>query len=202
MNRVVEWCRGLSDISGAHANSVTGRLVSPVSLFASLLGAEFAKLDPGLRWVHGGESRKLRGTVTVERGTSFAAKVLGTLAQLPPSMADAPLEVHIETTGYRERWTRLFADRHRMVSTLVLGGDLLVERLGAAVLKFRLLARGGALEWQLVQISGAGIPLPLSWFRVSAASDMRGGRYHFAIDARVRGIGRIVRYEGLLDAKP
>jgi hypothetical protein len=117
-------------------------------------------------------------------------------------MAAAPLEVHIETTGYHERWTRLFGDRHRMVSTLVRGGDLLVERLGAAVLKFRLLARGGAFEWQLVQISGAGIPLPLSWFRVSARVDMRAGRYHFAIDATVRGLGRIVRYEGLLDAKP
>jgi hypothetical protein len=173
-----------------------------VSLFASVLGVEFTTLDPGLRWVHGGVSRKLRGTVTVRRGTSVAAKVLGTLAQLPPSMADAPLEVHIETTGYHERWTRLFADRHRMVSTLYRGGDLLVERLGPALLKFRLLGRGGALEWQLVQIFGAGIPLPLSWFRVSAAVDMRGGRYHFAIDAAVRGIGRIVRYEGLLDAQP
>jgi hypothetical protein len=173
-----------------------------VSLFASVLGVEFATLDPRLRWVHGGESRKLRGTVTVERGTSVAAKVLGILAQLPPSMADAPLEVHIQTTGHHERWTRLFGDRHRMVSTLWLGDDLLVERLGPALLKFRLLGRGGALEWKLVQIFGAGIPLPLSWFRVSAAADMRGGRYHFAIDASVRGVGRVVRYEGLLDAEP
>jgi hypothetical protein len=173
-----------------------------MSLFASVLGVEFAALDPGLRWVHGGESRKLRGTVRVVRGKSIAAKVLGTLAGLPSSMADASIEVRIETAGDHERWTREFADGHRMVSTLRRRGDLLVERLGPAVLKFRLLQRGGAMEWQLVQLSGAGIPLPLRWFQVTATADMRGGRYHFAIDSAMRGIGRIVRYEGLLDAAP
>jgi hypothetical protein len=176
--------------------------MNSMSLFAAVMGVEFAALDRGLRQVHGGESRKLRGTVTVEGGTSVAAKVLRILAGLPPSMADASIEVHIETVGEHERWTRVFAGRHRMVSRLSRRGDLLVERLGPAVLKFRLLERGGALEWQLVQVSGAAIPLPLRWFQVVATVDMRGGRYHFAIDSAVRGIGRIVRYEGLLDAAP
>ncbi len=41
-------------------------------LFPSVLGAEFTALDPCLKWVHSGESRKLRGSVTVERGAGFA----------------------------------------------------------------------------------------------------------------------------------
>jgi hypothetical protein len=35
-------------------------------LFPSVLGAQFAALDPGLRWDHSGESRRLRGSVTVD----------------------------------------------------------------------------------------------------------------------------------------
>jgi hypothetical protein len=77
---------------------------------------------------------------------------------------------------------------------------LLVERLGPAAFKFRLLARDGTLEWVLEHITAFGIALPLKWFRISATIDSRDGRYHFAVDSELRGVGRIVRYEGLLDA--
>jgi hypothetical protein len=43
-------------------------------LFPSVLGAEFAALDPCFKWVHSGEPRRLRGSVTVERGTGFVAR--------------------------------------------------------------------------------------------------------------------------------
>lgn len=74
------------------------------ALFPSLLGAEFEKLGPPVRWVHDGESRVLRGVATVERGSSLLAKVLGALASLPPAMKDAALEVWIEPTERGERW--------------------------------------------------------------------------------------------------
>ena len=47
-----------------------------------------------------------------------------------------------------------------------------------------------------------GIPLPTRWFQVSARVDMHLGRYHFLIDSSLSGVGRIVRYEGFLDASP
>jgi len=90
--------------------------MTAVTLFPSVLGVEFSALDSCLRWVHSGESRRLRGFVTVKRGTSVVAKVVGVLA------------------------------------------------------------------------------------RISATIDSRDGRYHFFVDSELRGIGRIVRYEGLLDA--
>ena len=170
------------------------------TLFPSLLGVEFAALDSCLRWVHSGDSRQLRGCVTVERGTSVVSKVLGVLASLPSAMTDAPVEVRIEVTGKGETWTRLFASHHLMVSTLQRDRGLLVERLGPAALKFRLLVRNGTLEWVLEHVAAFGIALPLSWFRISATIDSRDGRYHFVVDSELRGVGRIVRYEGLLDA--
>jgi Domain of unknown function (DUF4166) len=169
-------------------------------LFLCVLGAEFAALDSCLKWVHSGESRKLRGSVTVDRGTGLVARALGALASLPSAMTDAPIEVQIEGTGRGERWIRLFASRHRMESTLYRDGELLVEQIGPAALKFRLSVRDGGMKWVLEHISAFGVPLPLWWFRISATIASRDGRYHFFVDSQLRGVGRIVRYEGLLDA--
>jgi hypothetical protein len=169
-------------------------------LFRSLLGAAFEDLDPRLRWVHGGEPRVLRGMATVERGTTCAATVLCALASLPRTMHNAPIEVRIEVTGHGERWTRSFGQGRAMRSTLRRGGNFLVEQLGPAKLKFVLGVRETGLEWTLARITLARIPLPVEWFRVTARAGVRTGRYHFLIDSAVRGIGRIVRYEGELDA--
>jgi Domain of unknown function (DUF4166) len=174
--------------------------VTTATLFPSVLGVEFSSLDSLLRWVHSGDSRELWGCVTVERGTSVVAQVLGVLASLPSAMTDEPIEVRIEVTEKGETWTRLFASRHLMVSTLRGDRGLLVERLGPAAFKFRLLVRDGTLEWILEHVAAFGIALPLSWFRISATIDSRDGRYHFVVDSELRGVGRIVRYEGLLDA--
>jgi hypothetical protein len=169
------------------------------TLFPSVLGADFAALDPCLRWVHSGESRNLNGSVTVERGKGWVSGVLGSLASLPSAMKDATLEVQIERTNSGERWTRVFAGKYRMTSTLHEDGRLLVEQLGPAALKFRLSVRAGEMKWVLEHISVFGIALPLRWFRIAATVNSRDGRYHFLVDSQLRGVGRIARYEGLID---
>ena len=174
--------------------------MTAATLFPSLLGVEFSALDSCLRWMHSGEARQSRGCVTVKRGRSVVAKVIGVLASLPSAMTDAPIEVRIEVTEKGETWTRLFANHHLLVSTLKSDRGLLVERLGPVVVKFRLLVRDGTLEWVLEHIAAFGIALPLSWSRISATIDSHDGRYHFLVDSEPLGIGRIVRYEGLLDA--
>jgi hypothetical protein len=174
--------------------------MTAATLFPSVLGAQFAALDPCLRWVHSGESRNLRGSVTVERGSGVVARILGIVTSLPAAMRDAPIEVRIEASGAGEKWVRLFAGRHLMVSTLKREGELLVERLGPAALKFRLLVRDGTLEWVLEHVAVFGITLPLKWFRIAATIKARDDHYHFVVDSKLIGVGLIVRYEGLLDA--
>jgi Domain of unknown function (DUF4166) len=174
--------------------------MTAATLFPTVLGAEFAALDPCVRWVHSGESRTLQGNVTVERGMSLLARALGALASLPSTMTNASIEVRIEPTRKGEKWTRLFAGGARMMSTLQREGDLLVEKVGPATLKFRVSARGGAMQWSLASIAALGIALPLRWFHVSAAIESRDGRYHFVVNSELRGAGRIVRYEGSLGA--
>jgi hypothetical protein len=169
------------------------------TLFPSVLGADFAALDPCLRRVHSGQPCKLHGSVTVERGTGWASRVLGSLASLPSAMKDATIEVKIERTNRGERWIRVFAGQHRMTSTLHEDRELLVEQLGPAALKFRLSVRAGEMRWVLEHISMFGIALPLGWFRIAATINSRDGRYHFLVDSHLRGVGRIARYEGLID---
>jgi hypothetical protein len=169
------------------------------SLFPSRLGPDFVHLDPKLQWVHGGEGRDLRGTVTVQRGTSVIARILAVLTSLPPALKNAPIRVQIDTNEEKERWTRTYAGKHLMTSTLFSDGSCLVERLGPASLTFRLAERAAGIDWRLQHVSMLGIPLPASWFQISARVDVRNGRYHFLIDSALRGIGRIVCYEGLLD---
>jgi hypothetical protein len=172
------------------------------ALFPSRLGAAFAQLDPQLQWVHGGEGRDLQGTVRVERGSSFVAKILGLLTSLPPALDNASIGIRIEIAGDSERWIRTYAGSHVMSSTLYKEDGALVERVGPAALTFRIIARNAGMDWQLERVSMLGIPLPARWFQISARVDMQQGRYHFLIDSSLGGIGRIVRYEGLLDVRP
>jgi hypothetical protein len=170
------------------------------SLFPSRLGADFAGLEPPIQWVHSGESRELRGTATVERGTSLVAKVLGLLTSLPPTQKAGPISVRIEAAESHERWTRTYANMYVMTSTLFKRADCLVEKLGPASLMFRLTVRDAGIDWRLERASVLGISLPLHWLLIAARIDVKDGRYHFLIDSHLRGVGRIVRYEGLLNA--
>jgi hypothetical protein len=170
-------------------------------LFPSRLGPDFADLDPRLQWVHSGESRDLRGTVTVQRGTSVIARILSVLTSLPPALENAPIRVQIDIKDEKECWTRTYAGKHRMVSTLFRDGDCLVERLGPASLTFRLVERAAGMDWRLEHVSMIGSRLSASRFQISARVDVQNGRYHFLIDSALSGVGRIVCYEGLLDVR-
>lgn len=193
------WSRGMRFRERGGLDSVT---MTVKALFPSRLGAAFEQLDPRLQWVHNGDSRDLRGTVTVERGSSVLAKILSALTSLPPPLRDAPIRVQIEMEDDQERWIRTYAGTHRMSSTLSKSDDALEERVGPASLIFRLVAHNAGMDWQLQRVSMCGVALPAKWFEISARVDIQSGRYHFLIDSAVRGVGRIVRYEGLLDVSP
>jgi hypothetical protein len=178
----------------------TGVAVGGAPLVPGLLGGDFARLDACIRRVHGGGSGRWRGRVSVDRGTSFAARVMGLFASLPGATADTPIEVHIEASPRRERWVRVFGDRSRMISTLGARGGLLVEHLGLVSVHFRLVFRDAGVDWVLERLFAAGLPLPGHLFRISARIEAREARYHFAVAAALRAGVHLVRYEGWLDA--
>jgi hypothetical protein len=116
-------------------------------------------------------------------------------------MTEAPIHMRIGPADRGERWTRFFGACRPMESLLFGRGDRLVEVLGPAKFTFRPQRQGASLEWVLERVHVAGLPLPTRWFLVTARMQARDGRYHFLVEAALRGIGRIVRYEGFLDAR-
>lgn len=168
-------------------------------LFPGLLGQGFQGLPVPVRNAHRGTDVALRGTATVERGTSMIAGFLCAITSVPRSMKAAPVVVRIAVDADGETWTRQYGSARPMRSRLCARGGLLVERLGPATMKFALTGDSGRIKWRLTGISLLGLPLPVKWFRVAATIEARDGRYAFTVEAAASGIGRIVRYDGELD---
>jgi hypothetical protein len=171
------------------------------ALFPDLLGREFDGLDARVRAVHGGAPRVLRGSATIERGTSVLARFFCAIAFLPRNQCCKSAVVEIVTMPDGEQWTRHFGESAPMRSRLRARGDLLVERLGPVTMAFELVARDGGIDWVLRRVAALGCPLPLRWFRVASRSGVRAGRYQFLVLAELSGVGRIIRYEGELDSE-
>lgn len=169
-------------------------------LFRQLLGSAFDALPPAVRRLHEAGGGEYAGHARVCRGPSFASRLLGALAGLPPARDSAPLAVRIRVDEAGETWERRFAGR-TMRSRLTARDGLLREQLGAATFRFALEPVPGGIAWRLRAVHALGvIPLPLAWFRrVEAREYERDARYAFEVHAEAALAGLVVRYEGSLD---
>lgn len=167
------------------------------SLFRRLLGAEFERLAPRVREVHGGASLQLRGRATVTRGNAALARLIGRIAGLPDAQRDAAVRIDLDVGGQRETWTRHFGASRPMRSHLREREGLLVEQLGPVRLRFRLQQQYAAVVWQLQSVSLLGIPAPRRWFAATTARSFeQGGRYCFKVDVSLPFVGHVIGYHG------
>jgi hypothetical protein len=172
-----------------------------VPLFPALLGPAFERLDAPVRRLHQGTSGVYQGNASVERGAGWLVALACALARLPRSMQDAPLRVELQADAHGETWTRWFGDSPPMRSHLRIKDGFLEERLGPAVVRFAVQESGGAMLWQAVRMKVMGAPLPRPTFDLRARVQGVDGVYHFEIQARVLGIGTLIRYQGVLRVK-
>ena len=78
--------------------------------------------------------------------------------------------------------------------------ESLIESLGPLQLQLRLEVREHRLRYVLERATLLGLPVPQRLApSLEAWEGERDGRYEFAVDVRLPFIGRLVRYEGLLD---
>lgn len=173
---------------------------SAVALFPGLLGAAFDRLDAPVRQLHRGSGGTWQGRASVTRGRGWPARLACFFARLPPDMQDAPLRFELRATANHEVWTRWFGNAPAMCSRLWPGQGCLEERLGPAKLRFALREADGALHWQATSVQVLGLSLPRRAFDIRARIGSLDGRYHFAIEAGIAGIGALIRYEGTLHA--
>ena len=137
------------------------------------------------------------------QGSSAGTSVLATLfcnwARLPLSVAEGPVRFTLQVDGEQETWSRFFSGSGPMVSRVAADKGLLVERLGPAMLRFELAEREGMLHWNAVSLRVLGIPVPRRLFEFRARVSGQGARYAFDIDANLALVGRLIRYQGVLD---
>jgi predicted DCC family thiol-disulfide oxidoreductase YuxK len=178
------------------------------SPFQYLLGSDFARLPEPVRRGHGlTHSMRSTGRADVRRAPGLLARLLCTVAGLPPSGRDIAVTVAFHPDGpLLEFWERRFGGR-RYSSTLRAGDPrapgLLVEHFGAFDLEFRLsLAIEGAatqLHWSAVGWRCLGVRLPRQTVpHIHCVESGDGECLTFDIDVAFPLIGQVIRYSGEL----
>ncbi len=102
-------------------------------------------------------------------------------------------------------WQRRFDDGAEMISRFVPYGAFpaggWIERTGPLQLDLGVDIADGGWHWRLRGARWRGLPLPASLLpRTEAGKRIIDGRYDFVVDFRLPLLGRILRYEGVLDA--
>lgn len=169
----------------------SGSAGSPRTHFVFGRLVDLARVPPAVRRFH---ERAGRFVGAARVTTRPWARLFG----LPSRSGEFEIAVDVWRDGEGEIWTRHFPPRP-MQSRLRARDGMLVERLGAATLHFRLQASGEALAWECVQVRLFGVPLPAHWFAVIARESDEGGRYRFEAGASLPGLGPLVHYAGWLD---
>ncbi len=178
------------------------------SPFQDLLGSDFARLPELVRRIHGlTHSLRSTGRADVCRAPRLLARLLCTVAGLPPSGRDISVTVEFHPDGHlREFWERRFG-RRRYSSTLRAGDPrapgLLVEHFGPFDLEFRLSVASESLStrlhWSATGWRFLGVRLPRQTVpRIHCVESGDSERFMFDIDVAFPLIGQVIRYCGAL----
>jgi len=196
----------LAEIERAMADlAVTSRREEHVapSLFRDALGANWDKLDPILRDVHGGTGPvRLAGRADVERGESIFARLACWLFGFPPAGKDQPLTVDMTRARHGEVWTRRFGNAtFRSQLTPASRPDHYLEGFGPFVYEIAIPVENGAMRLEARRGWFLGVPLPKPCLVASDSQESaRAGQFHFDVALHGPfGLGLIVRYRGALD---
>jgi len=165
--------------------------------FQTCLGGDFQRLPETIRRAHVGSVR-LSGQARVTRGGTLA-NALANVMGLPTASDRIAMTVEGEHLPDRMIWHRRFGARI-FASCFRLHQSRLIESVGPFHLQLRLEVRDHRLHYLLERVTLFGVPVPRSLAPgLEAWEGEREGRYDFAVEIRLPVIGRLVRYEGLLD---
>lgn len=172
----------------------------PSPVYRQVLGADFERLCPAVRNLHDvTRSYSATGHCDIQRGDHWFARLLATLARLPPAGRNVAIAFSITVENGRERWVRDFAG-NQFRSVMWIARGHLCERVGPVSLAYRLEIDNGCLHMVVIGGQLLGI-LPLPRFllpRVSTSESCQDGIYHFDVAANWPIIGRVIRYTGTL----
>ena len=150
----------------------------------------------------------LHGTISLSTGRGIAALVGRRLARrlgLPLQREHCGFAVRIAHEAGALLWQRRFDGGAQMISRFVPYGTFpdggWHEQTGPLQLDLGVDISDGGWHWRLRGARWNGLPLPtLLLPRTDAGKRIVDGRYVFVVDFRLPLFGRVLRYEGTLDA--
>ena len=167
-------------------------------LYRRLLAEDFDRLPPAVRLLHDVRERAVwAGRADVERGSAWICRLICALSGLPRTGSDQPLTVEfVPTAGDAEIWRRTFG-RKVFQSRQWRSTSGLQEQIGPARLMLlpKVTTAGLTLSLAAIHLFGIPVPRPI----VETREFEKDGRYRFEVEARFRGLGRLVRYAGWLE---
>lgn len=171
------------------------------SLFRRILKQDWELLPDALLYAHT-PPRMMEGLVTIERGNSLRARLLGRLMRLPDEGDRRPIMVRMSLEGEGELWERWVQGR-RYPSRLHAGAGyfhgLLVEQFGAIAIGVALVWRDGRLEFQPRRWTLFGLPMPDSLVPSGTSFECEiNGDFCFHIEISHEWTGLLIRYSGSL----
>ncbi|MBV8656849.1 MAG: DUF4166 domain-containing protein [Burkholderiales bacterium] len=170
-------------------------------------GPHFSSLHPMLQGLHrhGGT---LRGPLQIEFGRGLGGWIGRRLARklgIPTDLPQCGFVVDIQHEADRLIWRRQFENGSDMVSIFTPIGawpaGYWVEATGVLQLRLTVDVVDGGWYWRPLAVRLAGMPLPMWLFpSTDAYKRAENGRYRFAVVFKLPLLGRILSYQGLLEA--
>lgn len=169
-------------------------------MYQQALGDAYAQLPLAVQRFHRLSGRiVLHGQVQTHAPRSMLANALALCLGTPRHAGSGPIRFELTAASTEETWTRHFPTR-TMTSRMRLVATHVEEHLGAARLRFKLLASTDRLSMQLVGMWFWGIRCP-SWLLLRIVAEESGAeeQLHFFITADLPWIGRVAGYQGHLE---
>lgn len=177
------------------------------SLVKAWFGQAFENLAPELKRLHtnGGE---LEGLIQVSYGKGIAGLIGKRLAKKlgVPVSGEHHLRVIIEHEDDKLLWQREFNSENKMLSVFKPRGTIAngywVEETGPIKMSLTVDIKDGGWHWRCLKLTVFGIPVPV-WLvpKSKAYKRIIQGKYEFYVGFTLPLFGKLLSYEGILDAK-
>ena len=173
------------------------------SLYESLLGPAWARLDPAVRLAHDGRLNR-RGTLRIAHGRGVVARILAVLLRLPRAHEAVDTTLRVTPAGDAEIWVRSFDGRRISSRQYATADGQLAEKIGPLEFCFRLQADAGSLVFRQSDVACILGRLRLSIPdvmapRIAAREDPAGaGAVTIQVHLTTATAGTVLTYEGLV----
>lgn len=181
-----------------------GAVSAPVPLFQAALGEGWALLPEPLKALHS-QTGQWRGSVQVQRGQHWLARLMNRWLRLPQQTRRAPAVVSMRShrcpvSGKAsEKWLRQFGEDRNYATVLSLHRGVIRERFGAAAIAMSLKATRLGLSFDAKRVYLLGVPMPkLFTPRVDAYEHVHGQRCYFSVKVSLPLVGLLIHYHGWL----